>query len=219
MIILPYGDINPTKSFPFINYLLIAVNITAFFLFSIKAENIQEWGFIPDQFSFIRIFTSMFLHAGIWHLLGNMLFLWICGDNVEDRVGHIKYFFLYIVCGFLAAVAHDKMTVNPEIRQIPCIGASGAVSGVLGAYCFIFPQSQIRFFYWFFILMGTFTLPSVVAIGLWFAKEAIPAVSGIERGIAHWAHVGGFLTGLILAIFLVASGKVKRRKRDVKVDW
>lgn len=222
MIIFPYGDINPRRTVPFINYLLIIANIGAFIMLFPRSDYekiIYQWGFVPAHFSFVDILTSMFLHAGYLHIFFNMLFLWICGDNVEDRIGHFTYLMFYILCGLGAGIIQGVMTADPVARTIPCIGASGAVSGVLGAYFFIFPQSQIKFFYFFFVIVGTFTLPSILAIGFWFVRELIPALAGVQAGIAHWAHVGGFAAGLIIAIFLVATGQAKRRRRDVKVDW
>lgn len=163
----------------------------------------------PQTITFI---TSLFLHGGLLHLFGNMLFLWICGDNVEDRLGHLGFLLLYLASGIIASLTHIQMTAMPEV---PSIGASGAISGILGAYVVLFPRSKIRFWYlfWFYLFfrMGTFTLASVWAIGFWFIEQLLLGyltLSSHAVGVAYWAHIGGFVFGLIIVGLLRLSGLV-----------
>lgn len=210
-MIIPYGDINPKRGIPVVNYLIIGACIFVFFMVvSPLGERQREslfylYGIVPARLKLEAFFTSLFLHSDVFHLFGNMLFLWICGDNVEDSMGHFKYLVFYLICGLASGLAH-VVSVTGGFEFLPCVGASGAISGILGSYMILFPGSRIKFFYvWFFI--GTFTLPAVVAIGVWFAMQVLYAsLSGYADGVAYGAHIGGFIFGLAFTILLVKLG-------------
>ncbi|GAI14337.1 unnamed protein product [marine sediment metagenome] len=219
MIILPIGDINPRKTVPYVNYTIIGLNIIIFFLFSFRSDYQQlvlNYGLVPARLEITDFIASMFLHGSVWHLLGNMLYLWICGDNVEDRLGHFGYIVLYVGAGIAAGLVHSMM-VSAMASEIPCIGASGAIAGVLGAYVIIFPKSKIKFFYLFwlyiFIRMGVFHLVSMWAIGFWFVQQLfltyLASAYQMPSSIAYWAHIGGFIIGAISIGLLRLSGIVR----------
>jgi membrane associated rhomboid family serine protease len=210
----PISDKNPHRNTPWINYLIIAVNIL-FFIFELILGDqfIEKWSFIASRFmespfsEIPTIFTSMFMHAGWLHIGGNMLYLWIFGDNIEDRLGHLKYLIFYLVCGAAAVFAESIFDLN---SQIPMLGASGAVAGVLAAYIFMFPLVPVK------VLLGCFIapLPALVVIGIWILLQFFYGVgslgSATEGGVAYMAHIGGFITGLILTIFFRFSGQIRR---------
>lgn len=206
MIILPIGDINPHSKIPVTNYTILALNIGIFFVFYFSYDYekiVQQFGLIPLSSQPITFVTSMFLHGGILHLFGNMLYLWICGDNVEDRLGHFGFLLLYLASGIAASLTHIQMT---SMSEVPCIGASGAISGILGAYVALFPKNKIKFWYlfWFYLFfrMGTFTLASIWAISLWFLEQLLLGYFSHTVGVAYWAHIGGFVFGLVIAVLL-----------------
>ncbi|MCS7166286.1 MAG: rhomboid family intramembrane serine protease [Gemmatales bacterium] len=147
---------------------------------------------------YITLFTSMFLHGSLLHLLGNMLFLWIFGDNLEDALGRIRYLIFYILSGLIADVAHILVSLEPPARYIPTLGASGAISGVLGGYIYLFPRSQVTGIL-FRILV---TLPAAYALGIWFVFQLIMAIFDQGGGVAYMAHIGGFVGGLLLVILM-----------------
>ena len=206
---LPLGDDNTLRrTFPTVNYALIAINVVAF-LVELGQPDVQgfitRWGTVPAEVTSGRhletLLSGMFLHGGWLHLLGNMLFLWIFGDNVEDAFGHVRYLGFYLVCGIAAGLAQSLL--NPS-SNLPGVGASGAISGVLGAYLVMFGSNRVRVLIgWFFIAV----VPAFVMIGVWiliqfingFASFATTAQTG---GIAYGAHVGGFLAGLLLVTLL-----------------
>ncbi|MEK7449189.1 MAG: rhomboid family intramembrane serine protease [Planctomycetota bacterium] len=219
MLILPIGDINPRRTVPYVNYLLIAVNTAVFILLGFQ-ENydliVSRYGLTPAQIKPLTFITSMFLHGSIFHLVGNMLFLWICGDNVEDRLGHLGFLLLYLTAGLVAGGAHILM-ISPAEKMIPCIGASGAISGIMGAYLVLFPGSRIKFwyffFFYFFIRTGTFMLTSFWAIGFWFAEQLlltfISSAYQMPSGVAYWAHIGGFVFAFIIVLLIRSTGIVQ----------
>lgn len=206
-MLFPIGDVNARRTIPGITYTLIILNFAVFILELINGDPfILRWSFIPARFlanpfgDFITIFTSMFMHAGWLHIIGNMLYLWIFGDNVEDRFGHLKFLIFYMVCGFVAVFA--QMAVDPN-STIPSLGASGAIAGVLGAYIFMFPLARVLVLMGFIII----PLPALIVIGLWIVLQFFSGIGSIvdttqEGGIAYMAHIGGFFTGLILTPFL-----------------
>jgi membrane associated rhomboid family serine protease len=183
----------------------------------VTGQRVQVPGLQPTPISvYITLLTSMFMHGGIAHLLGNMLFLWIFGDNLEDRLGHVKYLAFYLVCGFIASLAHVLTTValstDPSSLLIPSLGASGAISGVLGGYILLHPQRRVHAFV-FNILT---TVPAWVAVGLWFVFQLISGLgvlgSGSQQGgVAYAAHIGGFIAGLVLVKFFAIGGGPNRR--------
>lgn len=222
-MIIPVGDINPRRTVPFINYFLILANVAVYVyylttLFRPEPEVVQivdTHALTPDRWNLRTLFTSMFLHGSAAHLLGNMLFLWIAGDNVEDRLGHLPYLFFYLAAGMAGGVAHI-VTATREMSGVPTVGASGAISGVLGAYLVFFPTSRIKFFFWFFVFMRSFTTPSWVAIGFWVALQALMGwqqMKGQTMMVAVFAHLGGFLFGFGVALLLRALSLFKPSRR------
>lgn len=163
---------------------------------------------------YLTLISSMFLHGGIAHLFGNMLYLWICGDNLENAMGHIRYFFFYLLCGIIAGLSHVFSTVYfNQSLLIPSLGASGAISGVLGGYMLLFPTRRIHI--WFFLT--TISVPAFIAVGLWFVFQVINGVGALgdeAGGIAYAAHIGGFIVGIVLVKFFarkMATAPIQRR--------
>ena len=194
---LPIGDENPRERTPYVNYALLAANIAVFLLVQLPSpDGAIRWAMRPASLEPITLFTSMFLHAGVLHLAGNMLFLWICGDNVEDRLGHVGYLFFYLGWGLAAAVAHLYTTAHPDI---PTLGASGAISGVMAAYVVFFPRHRIKMFIWFMFYIDRIFIPAWAWIGFWFAEQIFLSSAGQGDGVAYAAHIGGFLAGLAVA--------------------
>lgn len=163
-------------------------------------------------------FTSMFLHAGWLHILSNMLFLWIFGDNVEDALGHVRYLFFYLVCGLGAAAAHIFFNADD---LIPAVGASGAIAGVMGAYLVLYPRANIAVVIPFLILFGAFYVPAIFLIGLWFLLQLMSGIASIgyatggEGGVAWWAHIGGFVVGMLL----ITLFRPQRRSQYRRIEY
>lgn len=224
---VPLKDNNPTQITPYVTYGLILTNIAVFLYetsLSPQALNgfLQLAAVVPRELSlsfagisvnqpvpeFVTLITSQFLHGGFLHLAGNMLFLWIFGNNVEDKLGHFKYLVFYLSCGVLASLAQWFFTQN---SNIPSLGASGAIAGVMGAYIIRFPRAEILTVIPLGILFPTIWIPAYFFLGFWFLQQAFysfasletPTNIGIESGgIAYWAHAGGFVFGVILAPLL-----------------
>jgi len=191
-----------------VTYALIAINIL-FFIFEFLGGDafIEAWSFIPSRFmanpvgDAVTIFTSMFMHAGLVHIGGNMLYLWIFGDNVEDRFGHVRFLAFYLACGIAATFTQLAFSLG---STIPNLGASGAIAGVLGAYILLFPQRKIR------VMIGSggiTEMPALIVIGLWFVLQLFSGVGSLGAaadtgGVAFMAHIGGFVAGFVLAFFL-----------------
>jgi pentatricopeptide repeat protein len=206
-MIIPIGDDNPREKVPYVTYSLIGINTIVYIYFAWIRGNYQEFvtqfGFIPGQYHILTVFTSMFLHGDIFHLVGNMLYLWIYGDNVEAKFGKVRFLLFYLASG---VVAHGLQTSFSTNLQIPNIGASGAIAGVLGAYLVLFPRAKIIFWYFFLIYFrfysGKFRIPAWLVLGFWFAQQLIFGYFGLsktaalEGGVAFFAHIGGFLCGL-----------------------
>jgi membrane associated rhomboid family serine protease len=202
---LPLGDDNSDRRIiPFVTYALIAINVLVFVLLELpQGQNLDafltRWGTIPAQIvagnGLLTLITSMFLHGGWLHLGSNMLFLWIFGDNVEDAFGHGLYLLFYLVCGIAASFAHILVDTT---STIPGVGASGAIAGVLAAYIVLFGSRPVRV-----LMQGVLThVPSYVMIGLWFVTQLISGFGGQSDGVAYWAHIGGFIAGLLLTFLL-----------------
>ena len=205
---LPIGDDNSRRRlFPYITYLLIAINIGVFLIeLSMGDAFIIKWSFIPARFladpsgQFVTIYTAMFLHSGWLHILGNMLYLLIFGDNVEDRLGHFKFVIFYFLCGIVATFA--QFAIDPS-STVPNLGASGAIAGILGAYILMFPRGRVRVL--FFVVLVT--LPAFLVIGLWillqfFSQFGSITTSPTTGGVAYMAHIGGFLAGILFTLIL-----------------
>ncbi len=218
---IPIRDDTPRFSTPFVTYFIIALN-TLVFLFELSVNEqgrgalnglIYHFGVVPLRFDhilaawpassltglFLPILTSMFLHASWLHLIGNMWFLWIFGDNIEDYLGHFSYLLFYVVCGFAAAITHILLNAG---SRLPSVGASGAIAGVMGAYFVLYPKARVMM--WFPPIFF-FHLPAWLVLGYWFfmqflsgAATSIAETSQTNGGIAFWAHVGGFVAGVVL---------------------
>lgn len=216
---MPLGDDNSTrKSTPVVTYALIAINILVFLLeLSGGEEFIMRWAFIPSRFmanpigDSSTLFSAMFMHAGLGHLIGNMLYLWIFGDNVEDIFGRAKYLFFYLVSG--VAATFSQLFFNTG-SSIPNVGASGAIAGVLGAYILLLPKSKVD------VLVGynRIRMPALLVIGFWFILQFMSGMgtfysTGEEGGVAYMAHIGGFLAGLAIAVVFSTLSKFKDSNR------
>lgn len=205
---MPIGDDDSARrSVPLVTYALIALNVLFFFVeLSGGDAFIGKWAFVPSRFlanpgaDILTIFTSMFMHAGWIHLGGNMLYLWIFGDNVEDRLGPVKFLVFYLLCGIGATFAQLAFSIG---SNIPNLGASGAIAGVLGAYILMFPQARVN------VLMGRgiIPMPALIVIGFWIVLQFFSGVASIADttdtgGVAYMAHIGGFLAGVVLTYLL-----------------
>ena len=214
---IPLYDDIPSRRFPIVNYTLIALNVLIF-IWEVSLGPrlelaVRVFGLIPAHFwtssgldRWVPLFTSMFLHGGIWHLTSNMLALWIFGDNVEDRMGHARYLVFYLLSGVFAGVTHAFF--NPE-SLVPTVGASGAISGVLAAYFVLYPRASVYtlipiFLFWVEVVR----VPAFIYLGIWFLSQLMNgafalAASTVQSmgGVAWWAHVGGFVAGLVLVWF------------------
>jgi rhomboid family protein len=205
---IPLSDDIPHRNFPLITLLAIGANVfiffQTFFNASVHPEMVfNEYGLVP--YALVRapvtfypnIYSSMFLHAGFWHLAGNMLYLWIFGNNIEDVLGKFRYILFYLVCGTIAALGHVATDYN---SVIPIVGASGAVSGILGAYLVLFPFARIKTLVFLFIFVTVIRIPALVLLGLWVLIQVGNAMaqSGDGPGVAWFAHIGGFVAGMLL---------------------
>ncbi len=214
---LPLRDEIPLRHTPYVNYLLIGINILVFIWQYLVGQNnptlVYQFALIPSQVTvgitpddFLRILTSMFMHGGLAHIGGNMLYLWIFGDNIEDAMGHGRYLVFYLVGGFVASIAHILSSPN---SQIPTVGASGAIAAVLGAYLILYPQARVLTLVslGFFIRMTM--VPAVIVLGLWFVLQLFQGVLTLGGadvgGVAFWAHIGGFVFGLLAARLLARN--------------
>jgi membrane associated rhomboid family serine protease len=221
----PLRDTQPSYSKPVVTVALIVVNILVF-LFEFSLDDytrnafIAAYGLVPDQFALLNVFTSMFLHGGWLHVLGNMWFLWIFGDNIEDILGHGKFLLFYLLCGTAAAMA--QVLMDPSSR-VPMIGASGAIAGVMGAYMVTFPKARILTFVFVFFFITTFEVPAWLMLIYWFALNLFSGFDSIAAsqysqggGTAYLAHVGGFIAGIAL-IKLMGARQPYYRRRDL--NW
>jgi len=204
---IPIGDDNPTERTPFVNYALIGVNIAVFLLFNLgplRPDGAIGWAMIPSDLHWTTLFTNLFLHAGWMHLIGNMWFLWIFGDNVEDRLGHLGYLVFYFVAGLAADAAHILTTTSPDV---PTLGASGAISGVMGAYAVFYPREVVRTLIWFWTITVV-RVPAYIWIGLWFVQQVLlNLMTRGGSGVAYFAHIGGFVAGAAIAGAVRGIGK------------
>lgn len=213
---IPIRDKNPSGTFPLVTIGIIAVNVSIF-LYEISLGPdlsifLKQYGVVPLKVKhyfqvsdltitniFFPFISSTFLHGGFIHLIGNMWFLWIFGDNIEDKLGHLKYLIFYVVCGIIASSVH--VIFNSQ-SNIPCIGASGAIAGVLGAYMVTFPYARIITIVPLFVFLQVIELPAIVVLGFWFIIQFFNGAASITTssggGVAWWAHIGGFGSGIII---------------------
>lgn len=215
---IPIRDENPTSRTPFVTIGLIAANVLVHLYQMSQPMDAQEsfvmtWGAIPSHVfagwellpsfptAWLTLFTSMFMHGGLMHLGGNMLYLWIFGNNIEDRLGHVKFLLFYLVGGLVAALSH--ILFDPQ-SNIPMVGASGAISAVLGAYMLAYPKARVVVLVWIVMIVRFIRVPAILMLGIWFAMQifSFAGETGREGGGVAWlAHIGGFIAGVIM-IFL-----------------
>ena len=222
---IPLRDENPSHTVPFVTRTIIVLNALCFLYEVALGPQLRafvfEWGFVPERVSLalgglespaagLTVLTSMFLHGGWAHLLGNMWYLWIFGDNVEDRLGHAGFALFYLASGIVAAAAHHLTYPH---STIPTVGASGAIAGVLGAYLVAFPGARVQTLLPLFIVVQIVALPAVIVLGLWFVVQLFTGTlalgGGAAGGIAWWAHIGGFVFGML--VMQLAGGARKTR--------
>ncbi len=210
-----YDEKAPSLKPPYITLFLIFLNFVVFiftFFNPYFEDIIDRFGSIPNHFlsgkweAWLTIFTSMFLHGSIFHLLGNIWFLWLFGDNVEYNFGRFRFLVFYFLCGLIAGLSNIMLS-SLFLKNIPVIGASGAISGIMGAYLLLYPKNKIKSLAVFFIYFFFINIPAYIYIILWFMGQLILVFSGSISMIAYWSHIGGFLGGILLAILF---------KRDVK---
>ena len=211
----PLKDLNPSQTTPYVTYGLLALNVAVFlWQIMVQAAGGQEayvafvtrLGLVPAYLTSptvwvelsipppLTLLTSMFVHAGLFHLLGNMLYLWVFADNVEDSMGHGRFAIFYLLCGLGAAASQVALMPN---STVPMVGASGAIAGVLGAYMLLFPRAQVLTLVFLFIFIRVKYLPAVLLLGVWFLMQVLSAAGG-GAGVAWFAHIGGFLVGVLL---------------------
>ena len=218
---IPLRDIIPSRTTPYVTISLISLNVLVF-LYELSLGRAVDaftlyFGLVPAAFSWVTVFTSMFLHGGILHVAGNMLYLWIFGDNVEHRMGHGRFVVFYLLCGVAAALAQ---TITAPDSVVPMVGASGAIAGVMGAYFVLYPKSRIVTLIPLFFFFQVIEVPAILFLGIWFVMQFLSGVGSIVTtagggpagGVAFWAHVAGFVAGISGVI-------VFRRPERQRVEW
>lgn len=212
---IPYKDENPTSTAPIVTVALIVANVLVFLFFKVQGgaafrSAVVEFGLIPRELWSgnlpgstgiippLSLLTSMFMHGGWLHLIGNMLYLWIFGDNIEDYLGHIRFVFFYLGCGLAATICHALFSLG---SKIPMVGASGAIAGVLGAYIVLYPWARVHVLVFLFFFVTTLMVPAWVMLGLWFVLQVfngLPSLASLSSGgVAYLAHIGGFAAGYV----------------------
>ncbi|GBD98676.1 rhomboid family protein [bacterium BMS3Abin07] len=212
---IPYKDDNPAETFPFVTIGIVVLNVLAFIAEYLNPGGMKyvvyKYGAIPSEMlsfrigAILNVFYSMFLHGGFFHIAGNMLYLWIFGNNIEDRLGHLRFAVFYLLCGVVAAFGH---ALSAPSASIPMIGASGAISGILGAYLLLYPHAKVHTLIFFGFFVQIVRLPAVFVIGFWAVIQLVNAIisKGMLNqggGVAWFAHIGGFLFGLIMIRFWI----------------
>jgi membrane associated rhomboid family serine protease len=231
---IPLRDTNPRRTVPVVNILLIIANVLMFVWEVGQGPYLERSlavvAFIPARFwtyplaivpNAFSVGISMFLHGGWLHLGGNMLYLWIFGDNIEDRLGHVRYLIFYLLCGGFATFAHALM--NPA-STIPSIGASGAIAGVLGAYLILFPHARVLTLIPIFIFVTIREVPAILVLGLWFVLQLFVGFASLGMpsdagGVAYFAHIGGFAAGIVLIALLGGMRRPPRPRALPDRDW
>ncbi|MCR9147247.1 MAG: rhomboid family intramembrane serine protease [Rhodobacteraceae bacterium] len=207
---IPIRDHNPSGRTPYVTYALMALNIGIFLSYwplfnDPRALNLffYEWAMIPAVVSqdsaYGTLVSSMFLHGGLMHLAGNMLFLWIFGDNMEEEMGHVGYLLFYLAGGLCAGLAHY---IAAPYSPVPTVGASGAIAGVMGGYLLLFPKARVDILLFFIVIVRIITIPAWIMLGLWFSLQVFggAGTNPDEGGVAYWAHAGGFVAGIVLTL-------------------
>jgi membrane associated rhomboid family serine protease len=235
--VVPLRDENPTEITPYVNYTLIAINILVFvYEISLSSQELERfvrtYAIVPRELTasfgsgdmsqimpqLLTLVTSQFLHGGFLHLAGNMLFLWIFGNNIEEQLGRFKYLIFYLTCGILAGLAQWFFSTQ---SNVPALGASGAIAGVLGAYILRFPKAKILTLVPLGFFFYTLRIPAIFFLGIWFLQQAFYGIASLQvsanigtegGGVAYWAHAGGFVFGAILGPLF---GLLSSRKRDL----
>jgi len=226
---IPIHDLNPRRTAPVVTVLLIVVNVLAFLYELSLGQRVEGFlmsaAFVPARIgeglpaAMGSALLSMFLHGGWAHLIGNMLFLWIFGDNVEDRLGHVRFLLFYLLAGYVATFTHAFFSPS---STVPAIGASGAISGVLGAYLFLHPRARIVTVIWFLFFIRFVEIPAIVYLPIWFLLQVFSGVSSLGAaeaaggGVAWWAHIGGFVAGPLL-LFLLGGGRRPREPERARL--
>jgi rhomboid family protein len=222
---LPLSDHNPSHRTPYVTYALIAANVVMFLWELSLGPRLQpvlmQVAFIPRRFwvpgywvsDTTNMFLSMFLHGSLMHIGSNMLYLWIFGDNIEDRLGHVRYTIFYFLCGVIATLAHAFFS---PLSTLPAIGASGAIAGVLGGYLILYPHAKVRTLIPLFMFVTIRDIPAVVVLGLWFVLQLFSGVGSLNvrdaqdlGGVAYFAHIGGFVAGMVLIVLMGGKSKAK----------
>ncbi len=206
----PIRDHNPSGRVPYVTYILMAANIGIFLSYIGQMDDVRamnafwlQWGMIPARLSdgsgFYTVISSMFIHGGFLHLAGNMLFLWVFGDNVEDELGHWKFLLFYLATGILAALSHYVLA---PYSMIPTVGASGAIAGVMGGYFLLFPKAKVDILIILIVIFRVLPIPAWIMLLVWFGMQFAGGLgsNSDEAGVAYWAHAGGFVTGIILIL-------------------
>ena len=220
-LVIPLRDVVPSRTVPVVTIAIIVLNSLVWIVeLGLPRRELVDfmmiYGMVPAVFNWPSVVTSMFVHGGWLHVLGNMLYLWIFGDNVEDRLGHGRYLLFYLLCGTAAALA--QLASSPD-SMVPTVGASGAIAGVMGAYFVLYPHSRVLTLVPLFIVWQLIEVPAILFLGIWFVMQLFSGVGSIARttgtsggGIAFWAHVAGFVSGA-LGVF------VFRRRERQQVEW
>jgi membrane associated rhomboid family serine protease len=232
--VIPLRDTIPSRTAPVVTVALIAVNVIVFlheaalgpylerfvFAYGLVPKRLVHWPGDPlDPARFLPLFTSMFWHGGWLHLIGNMLYLWIFGDNVEDRLGHLRFLVFYVVAGAAAGITH--VVLSPT-SNLPTVGASGAIAGVLGAYIVLFPRARVTTLIPIFVFITIREIPAILVLGFWFVLQlfvgvaSVGATTDVTGGVAVFAHIGGFIAGMIL---IVLMGGTRRARPAVQDFW
>ncbi len=225
---IPFKDDNPTETFPFVTILLIVLNILVFLIELGHPAGMERiifsYGAVPHYLVQLKgpqpipqpltVFTSMFMHGGFVHIAGNMLYLWIFGNNVEDRLGHIRFLVFYLLSGTVAAYAQ---ALSAPSSRVPMVGASGAVASILGAYLLLYPHAKVHTLIFFGFFVDIVALPAALVIGLWGILQVLNGLlskgAGVQGGVAWFAHIGGFFFGLLTIKLWLP------RRRRPRVRW
>ncbi|MBT0956092.1 rhomboid family intramembrane serine protease [Alphaproteobacteria bacterium KMM 3653] len=201
----PLRDHNPSRRTPYVTYAILALNVLVFLVMLPARGSPADigaiyvtYGLVPAATEPMDFITSLFMHGGWMHLIGNMLFLWIFGDNMEDELGHFGFIAFYLAAGVLASLAH--VAIEPTSR-VPLVGASGAIAGLMGGYLLLFPKAKVDVIFIFVVFFKIWPIPAWIVLGVWFGLQLLNGASnGVGAGVAYWAHVGGFVAGILMIL-------------------